>query len=291
MLRNEIQKKTGLTRKAIAYYEEKGFIHPSKLENGYRDYCDKDLEILKKIAILRKVGLSLPDIEECLSSNDRSLSHILRRKEHQLEINQKRKDVIVLIVKKENQNVIDDKLALIEAEESIYEKLENAFPGYFGQLLFSAYQPFLDGTLDQDGQEAYKQFLEYLDNLPLFTLSKEEQKYIEDVSSSYDMKTLKELHLSKIKAIENSELWLEENKDIISQYQNYKNSDAYQKSLMKIIQDKFQKYLQENKYYDIAIPLIRQFSKSYDAYYQKLLIANDEYLKLLNNTLTSSKQV
>ena len=158
------------------------------------------------MAILRKVGLSLPDIEECLSSNGRSLSHILRRKEHQLEINQKRKDVIELIAKKENQNVIDDKLALIEAEESNYEIFKNAFPGYFRQLWFSAYQPFLDGTLDQDGQEAYKQFVEYLDNLPLFTLSKEEQKYIEDVSSSYDMKTLKELHLSKIKAIENSEL-------------------------------------------------------------------------------------
>ncbi len=86
------------------------------------------------MAILRKVGLSLPDIEECLSSNGRSLSHILRRKEHQLEINQKRKDVIELIAKKENQNVIDDKLALIEAEESNYEIFKNAFPGYFRQL-------------------------------------------------------------------------------------------------------------------------------------------------------------
>lgn len=32
MLRNEIQNKTGLTRKAIEYYEEKGLIHPQKSE-------------------------------------------------------------------------------------------------------------------------------------------------------------------------------------------------------------------------------------------------------------------
>ena len=49
MLRNEIQEKTGLTRKAIDYYEEKGLIKPVKLGNGYRDYSDKDLEILKEI--------------------------------------------------------------------------------------------------------------------------------------------------------------------------------------------------------------------------------------------------
>lgn len=40
MLRNEIQNKTGLTSKAIEYYEEKGLIKPLKLENGYRDYSE-----------------------------------------------------------------------------------------------------------------------------------------------------------------------------------------------------------------------------------------------------------
>ena len=49
MLRSEIQKETGLTRKAIEYYEDKGLIHPQKSENGYRDYSTEDLEILKKV--------------------------------------------------------------------------------------------------------------------------------------------------------------------------------------------------------------------------------------------------
>lgn len=280
MLRNEIQEKTGLTRKAIEYYEEKGLIKPLKLENGYRDYSDKDLEILNKISLFRKIGLSISEIEECLSSNGSSLASILRRKEHQLEIEQKRKEVIELIVKKVNQNIIESKIALIEAEESIYEKLENAFPGYFGQLIFSAYQPFLNETLDKKGQDAFKDFVTYLDNLPSFTLRKEEQEYIEEVSSTYNMKTLIEVNASKIEAIENAEKWLEENKDIIAQYQDYKNSDEYQNSPMKNIQDKLQKFMLDNQYYETAIPFIRKFSKSYDEYYQKLLVANDKYIEL-----------
>ena len=80
MLRNEIQEKTGLTRKAIEYYEEKRLIKPIKSENGYRDYSDKDLEILYKISLFRKIGLSISEIEECLSSNGSSLSSILRKK-------------------------------------------------------------------------------------------------------------------------------------------------------------------------------------------------------------------
>ena len=280
MLRNEIQEKTGLTRKAIEYYEEKGLIQPLKLENGYRDYRDEDLVMLNKISLFRKVGMSIPEIKECLSSNGSSLSSILRRKEHQLETEQKKKEVIELIVNKENQNVIDEKIALIEVEESIYEKLSNAFPGYFGQLLFSAYQPFLKEKLDTKGQATYQEFVAYLDSLPPFSLSKEEQAYIEETSSSFDMKLLKEVNTSKIEAIENSEQWLEENKDIIARYQDYKNSDEYQNSPMKTIQDKLQSYMLNNKYYEIAIPLIRKFSKSYNEYYKKLLLANDKYIRL-----------
>ena len=56
MLRNEIQEKTGLTRKAIDYYEEKGLIKPVKLGNGYRDYSDKDLEILNEIFLFLELS-------------------------------------------------------------------------------------------------------------------------------------------------------------------------------------------------------------------------------------------
>ena len=190
----------------------------------------------------------------------------------------KKEEIFELIVKGESQELINEKIKWIEAEEIIYERLERSFPGYFGQMLFAAYQPFLNEPLDKDGKEAYEKFVDYLDNLPSFELSKDEQEYVDNISSTFDMKTLKKVNQSKVNAIEHVEDWIKENGDSISQYEEYKNSEEYQNSLMKQIQDKLQKFMKDNKYYEIAIPLIRKFSKSYDDYYQKLLKANESYL-------------
>ncbi len=274
MLRNEIQNKTGLTRKAIEYYEEKGLIKPLKSENGYRNYSEEDLELLIKISLFRKVGMSIAEIDECLSSNGNLLPSILRRKQYKLGIEEKRKEVLELIVKGEATDIINDKLAMIEVEESIYERLKRAFPGYFGQMIFSAYQPFLTEALEKDGQEAYESYVDYLDKLPPLNLSKSEQDYIENISFAFDMQILKKINEDKINAVENIEEWMKKNKDTISQYENYKNSEEYQNSMMKQIQDKLQQFMIDNKYYEIAIPLIRTFSKSYNMYYENLLKAS-----------------
>lgn len=280
MLRNEIQNKTGLTRKAIEYYEEKGLINPQKTENGYRDYSDNDLEVLIKVSLFRKLGISVTEIEDYLSTGISSLSSVLRRKQHQLDVEEKRKEVFELVVKGESQELINEKIKLIEAEESIYVRLERLFPGYFGQMFFAAYQPFLNESLGKDEEEAFEKYVDYLDNLPSLQLSKEEQDYIEKISSTFDMQTLNKVNEDKINAIENVEEWLKENDNAISQYEQYKNSEEYQNSLMKKIQDKLQNFMKDNKYYEIAIPLIRKFSKSYDEYYEKLLRANEIYLDM-----------
>lgn len=280
MLRNKIQNKTGLTRKAIEYYEEKGLINPQKTENGYRDYSDNDLEVLIKVSLFRKLGISVTEIEDYLSTGISSLSSVLRRKQHQLDVEEKRKEVLELVVKGESQKLINEKIKLIEAEESIYVRLERLFPGYFGQMFFAAYQPFLNESLGKDEEEAFEKYVDYLDNLPSLQLSKDEQDYIEKISSTFDMQTLNKVNEDKINAIENVEEWLKENDNAISQYEQYKNSEEYQNSLMKKIQDKLQNFMKDNKYYEIAIPLIRKFSKSYDEYYEKLLRANEIYLDM-----------
>ena len=280
MLRNEIQNKTGLTRKAIEYYEEKGLINPQKTENGYRDYSDNDLEVLIKVSLFRKLGISVTEIEDYLSTGISSLSSVLRRKQHQLDVEEKRKEVLELVVKGESQELINEKIKLIEAEESIYVRLERLFPGYFGQMFFAAYQPFLNESLGKDEEEAFEKYVDYLDNLPSLQLSKDEQDYIEKISSTFDIQTLNKVNEDKINAIENVEEWLKENDNAISQYEEYKNSEEYQNSLMKQIQDKLQNFMKDNKYYEIAIPLIRKCSKSYDEYYEKLLRANEIYLDM-----------
>ena len=99
MLRNDIQRVTALTRKALEYYEEKGFIHPRRLENGYREYSEKDVEILNKISLFKKLGLTITEIKDCLKSDGATASSILRRKEQELESDEKRKVVFDLYIK------------------------------------------------------------------------------------------------------------------------------------------------------------------------------------------------
>lgn len=282
MLRSEVQNRTGLTRKAIEYYEEKGLINPKRLENGYRDYSDQDIEILKEISLFSKVGLSVVEIKEILHSQDSSLPTILRNKEYELDIEKKKRDVLKLIINGEEQDTISKELDLLEANKTIYERLIDKFPGYFGQLLFSAYKIFLNEYLEEDGKEAFEKYINYLDNLPEFQLSNEENRYIESLTKSFSMADLEKINESKIEAVNNTKEWFKDNKKFISYYEKYKKSDEYLNSEAKKIKDRLQKYMIDNRYYEIAIPLIRKFSKSYDEYYKKLFKANENYLEMLN---------
>lgn len=278
MLRSEVQNKTGLTRKAIEYYEEKGLIDPVRLENGYRDYSEKDVEILEKVALFTKLGLSLKEIREIIFDGG-SLSSVLRTKQYELSVEEKKKEILEMIVKCADKGDIDEKVKNLEMTDTIYKKLVNVFPGYYGQMFFSAYRPFLNEPLEEDGRAAFEKFVEYLDSLPEFNLNDEEKEYLDKISAGFDMETLEEVNRSKIDAVSNSKEWLEKNREIIDEYEKYKESEEYKNSEVKKIQDKLTKYMAENNYYEVAIPLIRKFSPSYDDYYRKLLKANENYLK------------
>ena len=70
---NEIEKLLGLSKANIRYYENEGLINPSRTENGYRNYNEVDVALLKKIIIYRKLGISISEIKAVLT-NQKSLS-------------------------------------------------------------------------------------------------------------------------------------------------------------------------------------------------------------------------
>lgn len=60
MTLREVQKKTGLTKKAINYYEAKGLIHPKRdAHNRYRSFSESDVKQLALIAPLRQLNISI----------------------------------------------------------------------------------------------------------------------------------------------------------------------------------------------------------------------------------------
>lgn len=63
MLLKETMKVTGLSKKAIQYYEDKGLVAPKKLKNGYRDYDEACILQLKKIKHMRALHMSMVQIQ------------------------------------------------------------------------------------------------------------------------------------------------------------------------------------------------------------------------------------
>lgn len=59
----EIETLTGLTRKSIRYYEDKGLIRVCRSGNSYREYDDETLTRLRLIAALRQAGISIATLQ------------------------------------------------------------------------------------------------------------------------------------------------------------------------------------------------------------------------------------
>ena len=59
---------SGLPAKTIRYYEDIGLIHnPGRRENGYRDYSNRDLQILKFLNRARSLGFSVEACRQLLA--------------------------------------------------------------------------------------------------------------------------------------------------------------------------------------------------------------------------------
>ena len=69
----EIEKRTGLPRSTIYHYEENGLIQIGRNANGYRQFTDKDVDILICIKRLRQLDMPLERIKFVLMHPDGDL--------------------------------------------------------------------------------------------------------------------------------------------------------------------------------------------------------------------------
>lgn len=279
MKRSEVEKITGLRRKAILYYEEKELISPALEENNYRNYSKEDLNKLIKISIYRRLGLNISEIKNILDSNNKEIGKILRDRDYKIELEKSKKNLLERIIRGDDLKEITEELNTLEKEESIYEKLTRIFPGYFGQAFFMTYKPFLKEKLKEDEEEAFNEYVNFLDSLPEIDFTEEEKSYIENLTSDFKNEDLEKINSEKIKAAYNFEDWLRENENNVKAYEKFLESEEYKNSPLKTIRDKIKNYMIKNNYYEVALPLIRKMSPAYDDYYKKLLESNEKFLR------------
>lgn len=127
----EMESRTGIDRATIRYYEKEGLLHPSRTDNGYREYSEKDLEHLIKIRLLRSLHISLIDIHSLIHGKS-NLRDILS---DQIKILDKNEEDILLarnLCKEIYRDEINyTRLNAIKYLQIIDHNLDESNAGYF----------------------------------------------------------------------------------------------------------------------------------------------------------------
>ena len=168
MLANEILKEVGMTRRAIKYYEEKGLLSIKKDTNGYRNYTDEDVKVLKKISVYRKLEISIEDIKNLLNTNDRGiLISIYNQKLQEKQLQESELEALKDFIDNGNPDKANEVLDYTTIESAI----ESMFPDEaWAEYLNSHFKPFLNVRIKTPEQkQALENILEYCENTTLKT--------------------------------------------------------------------------------------------------------------------------
>jgi len=277
---SEVVKETGLTKKAIRYYEGEGLINPNLDDNNnYRDYSLEEVNLLKEIAFFRKIDLPVDDIKIIIKdSNKRRIvleGHILKLQQ-EVERLENSKAITSLVVNNlthsgECDINVDKYSKLIDMKEKqksgfINKELRRLFPGNFGKIISLHFSPYLNEPIDTEEKEkAWINIVKFLDDMEEIIVPKEFEEYLnvhmeEEEISSFD--------LSYTNSIDELISSPEKLKALINEYMESQDKGLLDihHSLTKILRDQL---IKEN-YYEVFIPNLITLSSSYKEYLDKL---------------------
>ena len=115
MLINEAAKRCNITKKAIQYYVEQGLVVPEVLENGYGDFSEEDVAVLKKVSLYRCLGLSVSEIKKVLESKD-VLKRILYQRTLELEREKLKQELLKQVSEGVEIENLEEKINSIDAK-------------------------------------------------------------------------------------------------------------------------------------------------------------------------------
>jgi len=287
---NEAMKKTGLTKKAIYYYEEEGLIKPDKeQEGGYRTYSDQDIKVLMTVQLLRKLDIPISDIKETLASGE-TLSHVatkqLSRLERELDRLQTNKTVLGQLTGCGDDlpaGKIKEMIAKLDENGKttagyMMKELDRILPGNLGKLFAIHYGQFLDQPLDTDEKEkAWHGLVEYLDACGEIQYPDSIKEMIDSMYKNLGEKELEGLS-HKVKTATDSllsrksEVPPEVKAEILEKIQAYEQTGGYKDFLV------FQEFVKNN---------LADIFEGVDQYMRVISSKFDQLQKLFHNAARS----
>ena len=270
---NEVIKQVDLSKRAIKFYEEKGLLKTKRDSNGYRNYTDKDISLLKEISSYRKMGIGLSDIKRIL--NDKSiLKQILIEKKKEITISQNELEALEKFIENNNIEELYDSVDY----KTIADAIQNSIPGFYGYYFLNHFLPYLQIRIQtKEQQEAYNRLIEFWDNtnIRIPFLMKLNSWILFKLNSKKSLIVQIGQIDSQIKEMLNpTEEEYEKLKKKVNEGFKLKNSIFYKYSLIGISQRKFMKELQNKGYNDIFIPSMIALSPKYKEYHNALMAIN-----------------
>ena len=283
MLINEVAKRCNITKKAIQYYVEQGVVVPKILENGYSDFSENDIEVLKKVSLYRSLDLSVSEIKKVLESKD-ILKTILYQRTLELEREKLKQEILKQVSEGEEIENLEEKINSIDAKSIIIKRLLDMFPSYYGKFISLNFARYFTGKIETEEQmEAFDEIITFFDDAPDLELTPELKAYMDEYlelySSEEGIEKINSIIQGKQDAMKDINAFAKNNKEILDEYYNYKQSDAYKTSPAYQLMEVMKAFCETSGYYDVFIPAMRKLSSTYDAYYVQMLEANEEFVK------------
>lgn len=93
---NEVSKLTGISVRALHYYDEIGLLKPTEVsEAGYRLYDDEALEVLQQILFFRELDMPLKEIKVIMENPDLEKTQLLNSQRKMLVLKKERLERII----------------------------------------------------------------------------------------------------------------------------------------------------------------------------------------------------
>lgn len=276
MLINEVCKKCSLTKKAIEYYIEQGLVIPAIQENGYRSFSNEDIAVLKKVSVLRTLGLSVTDIQGVLSNKSAvALNEVYHRKTVQMFLQQEKQELIQELASKHDWEQIQGSLHRLQKKQMVLERLIDAFPGYYGKFLCLHFAPYLNNPVLTDAQqEAFDAIIAFLDSAD-FDIPDDLKGYLDEITLNLGSGFMEAASSSINEAVSETEKYIADHHEEIESYLAYKRSEEYKTTPAGRLEKELHRFNSMNGYNDIFIPAMCKLSESYRKYHEGLSAANE----------------
>lgn len=256
-----------LTKKAVEYYVAQGLVQPHVSANGYRDFTDEDVQRLRRIAVLRRLGLNLSEIREVLAeAGQDALKQIAIQHKWAHDREQTRLALLQHLQESQDWEAAEGVIASLEHQYTLEDKLLDAFPGDFGQYAAAHFASFLPETLETPEQQ--KDFATILQILDDFPTPQSSDVPLQD--SGWTRAQWQQLSAAMQEAAANPARFLEDHTAQIEAYHAYKQSPAYAQSPAAQQAQYWTEWVSSSAYREQLIPALSRISPAYRRYVTQL---------------------